>query len=76
MELKIELKIHFLKFTLKFLINCLSRIFPEFKFKWLAEETAKNLPIELDFINEAKNIEEVAKLFQDHKFVKVSLHVL
>jgi aarF domain-containing kinase len=54
----------------------LSRIFPEFKFKWLAEETAKNLPIELDFINEAKNIEEVAKLFQDHKFVKVSLHVL
>lgn len=57
--------------TMTFLINCLSKIFPEFKFKWLAEETEKNLPIELDFINEAKNIEKVAKMLEKHSFVKV-----
>jgi len=49
----------------------LARIFPEFKFIWLAEETEKNLPIELDFINEGKNIEKVAEMFKKHKFVKV-----
>lgn len=47
-------------------------MFPEFKFKWLAEETEKNLPVELDFINEANNIEKVAAMFKKHKFVKVS----
>ena len=57
--------------TMTFLVNCLAFIFPEFKFVWLAEETEKNLPIELDFTNEAKNIEKVAKMFEKYKFVKV-----
>jgi aarF domain-containing kinase len=53
------------------LVHCLALIFPRFKFVWLAEETEKNLPIELDFINEGKNIERVAKLLEKFKFVKV-----
>ena len=38
---------------------------------WLENEMRKNLPIELDFINEAKNIEVVEKILANHKFVKV-----
>lgn len=52
-------------------MHCLARVFPEFKFVWLAEETEKNLPVELDFMNEGKNIEKVAKIFERYKFVKV-----
>jgi predicted unusual protein kinase regulating ubiquinone biosynthesis (AarF/ABC1/UbiB family) len=52
-------------------VNCLARIFPKFTFVWLAEETERNLPIELDFLNEGKNIEKVASIFRKHKFVKV-----
>ena len=58
-------------FIIKFLVDCLCKVFPDFKFKWLAEETERNLPIELDFLNEAKNIETVGKMFEKHKFVKV-----
>ena len=57
------------------MVNCLAKIFPTFKFLWLAEETEKNLPIELDFINEAKNIEKVKNIFQNYKFIKVHTHV-
>ncbi len=57
--------------TMTFLVNCLAFIFPEFKFVWLAEETKKNLPIELDFINEGKNIEKVGEMLAKHKFVRV-----
>lgn len=52
-------------------MNCLAKIFPKFTFVWLAEETERNLPIELDFLNEGKNIEKVASIFRKHKFVKV-----
>jgi aarF domain-containing kinase len=51
----------------------LAFIFPEFRFVWLAEETKRNLPIELDFINEAKNIEKVGKMLEKHKFIKVNI---
>lgn len=46
-------------------------IFPKFNLVWLAEETRKNLPIELDFINEGKNAEKVAKILSKFSFVKV-----
>lgn len=49
----------------------MAKIFPSFKFVWLAEETKLNLPIELDFLNEAKNIEKIAKIFENFKFIKV-----
>jgi len=46
-------------------------IFPEFQFRWLAEETRKNLPLELDFVNEGKNCERVAEMFGHLPFLKV-----
>jgi len=58
-------------FYFKFLIKLLAQIFPSFTFVWLAEETEKNLPIELDFTNEAKNIERIKAIYEKHKFIKV-----
>ena len=58
-------------FNFKFLIKFLAQIFPSFTFVWLAEETEKNLPIELDFTNEAKNIERIKAIYEKHKFIKV-----
>lgn len=52
--------------TMDLLVRLVYRIFPEFSFMWLAEETKKNLPLELDFIQEAKNADRVTKLFS-HK---------
>jgi len=52
------------------LVALVSRIFPEFHFGWLAEETRKNLPLELDFVHEARNCEKVAKNFAHLHFLK------
>jgi aarF domain-containing kinase len=38
-------------------------LFPEFEFGWLAEEIRRNLPNELDFIQEAKNSERLGEFF-------------
>ena len=53
-----------------------SWIFPDFKFAWLAEATKKNLPIELDFQQEAENCEKVAKMLRPFNFLKVWVVVL
>lgn len=45
--------------TMEILCKIMSWAFPDFKMQWLVEETKKNLPIELDFINEGKNAEKV-----------------
>ena len=39
---------------------------------WLADETRKNLPLELDFLHEGKNCERVAKMLSGFSFLKVS----
>lgn len=39
-------------FTVTSLVNLAHRLFPNFDFRWLAEETAQNLPEELDFRHE------------------------
>jgi len=56
--------------AVKMLVALVSRIFPEFQFGWLAEETRKNLPLELDFVHEARNCEKVAKNFAHLHFLK------
>lgn len=38
---------------------------------WLAEETKKNLPLELDFLHEGRNCERVERLFKHFCFLKV-----
>jgi aarF domain-containing kinase len=45
--------------TMEVLVNLTARVFPDFKFNWLVEETKKNIPIELDFVNEGRNAEKV-----------------
>lgn len=57
--------------TMTLLVKAVKFIFPGFQYMWLAEETEKNLPQELDFIQEGKNSEKVAKLLKHLRFLKV-----
>ncbi|XP_002741371.1 aarF domain-containing protein kinase 1-like [Saccoglossus kowalevskii] len=57
--------------TMEFLLHIAARLFPEFRIVWLAEETKRNLPRELDFILEGQNCERVARMFAQFKFLKV-----
>ena len=52
-------------------MRVVAKIFPDFQFIWLAEETKKNLPLELDFVHEGRNCEKVADLFKHYKYLKV-----
>lgn len=49
----------------------MSIVFPDFKMQWLVDESKKNLPIELDFLNEGRNAEKVTEMFKDYKWLKV-----
>ncbi|EDW49231.1 GM11887 [Drosophila sechellia] len=57
--------------TLELAVNVLARIFPDFKIHWLVEESKKNLPVELDFLNEGRNAEKVAKQFEKYSWLRV-----
>ncbi|XP_068195696.1 aarF domain-containing protein kinase 1 [Antennarius striatus] len=50
-------------------------LFPDFGFMWLVDEAKKNMPLELDFLNEGQNAERVAKMLSCFPFLKVpSIH--
>ncbi|XP_070787542.1 aarF domain-containing protein kinase 1 isoform X2 [Pituophis catenifer annectens] len=53
------------------LILVVKQIFPDFEFMWLVDEAKKNLPLELDFLNEGKNAEKVAYMLRCFDFLKV-----
>ncbi|XP_052276490.1 aarF domain-containing protein kinase 1-like isoform X1 [Dreissena polymorpha] len=57
--------------TMEFLIRQVHWVFPDFQYVWLAEETRRNLPKELDFVREGEHCERVAKMFEHFKFLKV-----
>ncbi|CAG2169391.1 unnamed protein product, partial [Oppiella nova] len=57
--------------TMDVLVNLVDKIFPEFSFLWLAEETKRNLPLELDFINEGRNAERLARTFANYSWLKI-----
>ncbi|XP_054736771.1 aarF domain-containing kinase 1 [Anastrepha obliqua] len=57
--------------TMELLVKIMERIFPDFKIQWLVDESKKNLPVELDFLNEGKNAEKVAKQFQKYTWLRV-----
>ncbi|XP_030377702.1 uncharacterized aarF domain-containing protein kinase 1 [Scaptodrosophila lebanonensis] len=57
--------------TMELAVKVLARIFPDFKIQWLVEESKKNLPIELDFLNEGRNAEKVAKQFEKYTWLRV-----
>ncbi|XP_068608214.1 aarF domain-containing protein kinase 1 [Brachionichthys hirsutus] len=46
-------------------------LFPDFGFMWLVDEAKKNMPLELDFLNEGHNAERVAKMLSCFPFLKV-----
>ncbi|XP_059675633.1 aarF domain-containing protein kinase 1 isoform X1 [Gavia stellata] len=53
------------------LLLVVKQIFPDFEFMWLVEEAKKNLPLELDFLNEGRNAEKVAHMLKNFEFLKV-----
>lgn len=53
------------------LLLIVKHIFPDFEFMWLVEEAKKNLPLELDFLNEGRNAERVAQMLKNFDFLKV-----
>ncbi|XP_054715249.1 aarF domain-containing protein kinase 1-like [Uloborus diversus] len=57
--------------TMELLVNIVAWLFPEFTFMWLAEETKRNLPIELDFIHEGQNAERVGRMFSSLSWLKI-----
>lgn len=57
--------------NLKVLLKTVHLLFPDFAFMWLVEEAKKNMPLELDFINEGHNAERVAKMLAHFPFLKV-----
>jgi len=44
------------------MVDLVARIFKGFSYKWLAREMNTNLPLELDFVQEARNIEQCRSL--------------
>lgn len=57
------------------LLLVVKQIFPDFEFMWLVEEAKKNLPLELDFLNEGRNAEKVANMLKNFDFLKVRKHI-
>lgn len=57
--------------TMEVLFSIISKIFPDFSFMWLAELTRHNLPLELDFVNEGKNAELMARLLAEFEWLKI-----
>ncbi|XP_055343434.1 aarF domain-containing protein kinase 1-like [Paramacrobiotus metropolitanus] len=57
--------------AMEVLVKAAAKLFPEFQFVWLAEETKKILPLELDFLNEGRNCEKMGAKLRKFSFVKV-----
>ena len=57
--------------TCDLLVRMVKTAFPQFSFMWLANEMKINLPLELDFTQEAKNSEKVSRIFQEFSWLKV-----
>lgn len=56
---------------MEFIINVMSKVFPDFQMQWLVDETKKNITKELDFLQEGKNAEKVSELFRNYTWLKV-----
>ncbi|XP_058847745.1 aarF domain-containing protein kinase 1-like isoform X1 [Acipenser ruthenus] len=57
--------------VIEFLLKTVTWLFPDFGFMWLIEEAKKNMPLELDFLNEGRNAERVANMLKHFEFLKV-----
>ncbi|KAG7585937.1 UbiB domain [Arabidopsis thaliana x Arabidopsis arenosa] len=56
---------------MSFLSKSVAKIFPEYRFDWLVYEFVKSISQELDFIQEAKNSERIAKNFKHNKMITI-----
>ena len=50
--------------TVNFIIKLIHRLDSRFNYQWLADEMATNLPLECDFVHEARNSERARKNFE------------
>uniref|UniRef100_UPI003AADEF03 aarF domain-containing protein kinase 1 n=1 Tax=Centroberyx gerrardi TaxID=166262 RepID=UPI003AADEF03 len=57
--------------VMEVLLRAVHWLFPDFGFMWLVEEAKKNMPLELDFLNEGRNAERVARMLAHYPFLKV-----
>ncbi|XP_017332116.1 aarF domain-containing protein kinase 1 isoform X1 [Ictalurus punctatus] len=57
--------------VMEFLLQVVHWIFPDFEFMWLVEEAKRNMPLELDFLNEGRNAEKVSHMLKHFDFLKV-----
>jgi len=57
--------------TMEMLVHMAAWIFPDFKLLWLADEMKKNLPQELDFLQEGRNAQMMRELMKKYKWLKV-----
>ncbi|KAM4690734.1 aarF domain-containing protein kinase 1 [Rhinophrynus dorsalis] len=53
------------------LLRVVKKIFPQFEFMWLVEEAKKNLPVELDFLNEGHNAEKMSAMVSRFPFLRI-----
>ncbi|XP_053331216.1 aarF domain-containing protein kinase 1 isoform X2 [Spea bombifrons] len=58
-------------FLMEVLLHVVKKVFPRFEFMWLVEEAKKNLPLELDFLNEGRNAERVSAMVSRFPFLKI-----
>ncbi|XP_056152382.1 aarF domain-containing protein kinase 1 [Lampris incognitus] len=57
--------------VMEVLLRSVHWLFPDFAFMWLVEEAKKNMPLELNFLNEGRNAERVAEMLALFPFLKV-----
>jgi aarF domain-containing kinase len=57
--------------AIAWLVRTLRRVFPGFNYQWLVDEIELNLPRELDFVLEARNMDKCAAAFADDASVVV-----
>jgi len=58
-------------YTMEFLVKVVNYVFPQFEFMWLADEMKKNLPLELNFLQEGRNAEKVSNLLSHLPYLRV-----
>ena len=56
---------------MEFLVKVVNYVFPQFEFMWLADEMKKNLPLELNFLQEGRNAEKVSNLLSHLPYLRV-----
>uniref|UniRef100_A0A3Q3JMT5 AarF domain-containing protein kinase 1 n=1 Tax=Monopterus albus TaxID=43700 RepID=A0A3Q3JMT5_MONAL len=59
--------------VMEVLVRVVHWLFPEFSFMWLVEEAKKNMPLELDFLNEGHNAERTANMLAHFPFLKIPM---